>query len=115
MLAITQTRPMQGDGPKPFSTAIPVPGYSLAGVWYILLRVVVTSIVLALLGVMYILVNPNDPGMRGFGWFLVVLGSIIAAVFTYIWVRREMTGDGALSDAQEPQGGSRRDRRGRRS
>ncbi len=80
-----------------------------------MLRVVVTSIVLAILGVLYILANPHDRGVRGFGWFLVIVGSILAALFTYLWVRRQT--------AEEPEekedkgiGGSprRRGKKGRR-
>ena len=55
-----------------------------------LLRVVAISIVLVVLGVLYIVVNPHDGGMRGFGWFIVAVGAIISAVFTYIWARKEL-------------------------
>jgi Na+-driven multidrug efflux pump len=85
--------------PKAFFTAIPVPlALRHPGALIGLLRVVIISIVLAILGVLYILANPNDPGMRGFGWFLVIVGSIIAGVFTYLWVRKQMEdGDGTIA------------------
>ncbi len=59
-----------------------------------LIRVVVTSIILAILGVAFIIVNPEDPAMERFGWFLVVVGTLIAGVFTYIWVKRQLEEDG---------------------
>ena len=84
--------------PKAFFTAIPVPrAFRHPGALILLLRVVIISIVLAILGILYILANPNDSGMRGFGWFLVVVGSTIAAIFTYLWVRRQMEEDGTAA------------------
>lgn len=59
-----------------------------------MLRVIVTSIVLAALGVAFLLVNPEDPAMQRFGWSVVVIGSLIAAVFTYLWAREQMREDG---------------------
>ena len=63
-----------------------------------LLRVVVTSIILAILGVAFIIVNPEDPAMERFGWFLLVVGTLIAGVFTYLWVRRQLNGDAEDGD-----------------
>ena len=63
-----------------------------------LLRVVVTSIVLAAIGVAFLLVNPEDPAMRRFGWLVVVIGSVVAAVFTYLWAK------GQLRMGEEPSG-----------
>lgn len=59
-----------------------------------LIRVIVTSIILAILGVAFIIVNPEDPGMQNFGWFLVGVGTLITGVFTYLWVRRQLSEDG---------------------
>ena len=52
-----------------------------------MLKVVIISIVLAVLGALYIVYNPYDPAMKGFGWFLIVLGSALAVVFVYLWTR----------------------------
>jgi len=59
-----------------------------------LIRVVVTSIILAILGVAFIIVNPEDPAMQRFSWFLVVVGTLIAGVFTYLWVKKQLEEDG---------------------
>jgi hypothetical protein len=58
-----------------------------------LIRVIVTSIILAILGVAFIIVNPEDPAMVRFGWFLLVVGSLIAGLFTFLWVRRQLNED----------------------
>ncbi len=63
-----------------------------------LIRVIVTSIILAILGVAFIIVNPEDPAMERFGWFLLVVGSLIAGFFTYLWVRRQLNEDGDGED-----------------
>ena len=79
-----------------------------------MLRVVAISIVLVFLGVLYVLANPNDPGMKGFGWALVVIGSIIAAVFLYLWTREYMaeeTSSSATSRPDRSRGGAARRRR----
>ena len=59
-----------------------------------LIRVIVTSIILAILGVAFIMVNPEDPAMQKFGWFLVGVGTLIAGIFTYLWVKRQLAEDG---------------------
>lgn len=76
-----------------------------------MLRVVAVSIVIAVLGVLYIIVNPHDGGVKAFGWTLVILGSAIAAVVTAMWARGEL---GATAKAEEGAGGGRK-RRGRRA
>ena len=75
-----------------------------------LLRVVAVSIVIAVLGVLYIIVNPHDGGVKAFGWILVILGSAIAAIVTALWARGEL---GATGKAKEGASGGckRRDRR----
>jgi Na+-driven multidrug efflux pump len=80
-----------------------------------LLRIVVTSIVLAILGVLYIIANPSDPGVRGFGWFLVVLGSILAAVFTYLWVKKQTMDEPTEKEDKDRRDSTRgRGKKGRR-
>lgn len=76
-----------------------------------LLRVVAVSIVIAVLGVLYIIANPHDGGVKAFGWALVILGSVIAAVVTALWARSEI---GTAGKAKSGAGGARR-RRGRGS
>lgn len=66
-----------------------------------LIRVIVTSIILAILGVAFIIVNPEDPAMERFGWFLLVVGTLIAGVFTYLWVKRQLGGNGDDEDADD--------------
>lgn len=58
-----------------------------------LIRVIVTSIILAILGVAFIIVNPEDPAMQRFGWFLVGTGTLITGIFTYLWVKRLLAED----------------------
>ncbi len=55
-----------------------------------MLRVVAVSIVIAVLGVLYILANPHDDGVKAFGWVLVIAGSAVAAVMTALWARAEL-------------------------
>jgi len=73
-----------------------------------LLRVVAVSIVIAVLGVLYILANPHDGGVKAFGWFLVILGSAIAAVLTAVWAREEL---GSASSGRARDGDGQRRRR----
>ena len=73
-----------------------------------MMKVIIISIVLAILGVLYIIYNPHDPAMKGFGWFLIAVGSLVAAVFTYLWVR-EQTGE--PEPEPEPSRSGRRRRR----
>ncbi len=63
-----------------------------------LIRVIVTSIILAILGVAFIIVNPEDPAMQRFGWFLLVVGSLIAGLFTFLWVRRQLNEEANSED-----------------
>ena len=53
-----------------------------------------TSIILAILGVAFIIVIPEVPAMQRFGWFLVVVGTLIAGVFTYLWIKQQLEEDG---------------------
>lgn len=88
--------PIQGEAflyCNPGPVAINGPGARIP-----LMKVVAISIVLAILGVMYILANDSDKGMRNFGWFLVVLGSAIAAVFTSLWVKQQMAREDKAED-----------------
>ncbi len=78
----------------------------------VLLRVVITSIVLAILGVAFLLVNPHDPAMLRFGWFLVVLGSILSAVFTYLWAKQQLSEEDEEDDERPSRKG--KGSRGRR-
>lgn len=62
-----------------------------------MLRVIVTGIVLAALGVAFLLVNPEDTAMQRFGWSVVVIGSVIAAVFTFLWARGQAREEGTAT------------------
>ncbi len=77
------------------------------------MRVVAISIVLAILGVLYILANPNDSGMRGFGWFLVVVGAVIASVFSYLWYRKQVGEPSEKDKEPQKQAGKRAGKRSR--
>jgi hypothetical protein len=52
-----------------------------------LLKVIASAVILAILGILFILYNQHDGGMMGFGWFLVAVGAIIAGVFSYLLYR----------------------------
>ncbi len=71
-----------------------------------LIRVIVTSIILAILGVAFIIVNPEDPAMQRFSWFLVGVGTLFAGVFTYFWVKRQLDEDGEDGDNKASTEGS---------
>lgn len=52
------------------------------------LKVIASSVVLAVLGALFIVYNEHDDAMVRFGWFLVVLGALVAAVFSYLYIKR---------------------------
>ncbi len=76
-----------------------------------MLRAVVVSVVVAVLGVMYILANPNDDGVKVFGWLLVAIGSVIAGLLTALWAREQFKSAEAGGAADAGRAGARRDRR----
>lgn len=49
-----------------------------------MLKVIASAVILAILGILFILYNQHDGRMVGFGWFLVAVGAIIAGVFSYL-------------------------------
>ncbi|MCK5251679.1 MAG: hypothetical protein KAQ96_01970 [Thermoplasmata archaeon] len=49
-----------------------------------MLKVIASAVILAILGILFILYNQHDGRMMGFGWFLVAVGAIIAGVFSYL-------------------------------
>jgi uncharacterized membrane protein YfcA len=55
------------------------------------IRVIISAIILAVLGVLFVVYNNHDGKMMAFGWFLVAVGAIVAAVFTYLWSRQKLT------------------------
>ncbi|UCC92520.1 MAG: hypothetical protein JSW25_07590 [Thermoplasmata archaeon] len=55
-----------------------------------MLKVIASAVVLAVLGVLFIVYNQHDDAMVNFGWFLVAVGALVAGVFTYLWVRGQM-------------------------
>jgi hypothetical protein len=52
-----------------------------------MLKVIVSAVILVILGVLFILYNPHDGGMIGFGWFLIVVGALVAGLFTYLFIK----------------------------
>jgi hypothetical protein len=52
-----------------------------------MLKVISSAVILAFLGMLYIVYNRHDGSMMGFGWFLIAAGALIAAVFTYVWMK----------------------------
>lgn len=69
-----------------------------------LIKVIASAVILAILGILFIVYNSHDGAMISFGWFLVVLGAFIAGVFTYLAI---------MGEHQEPEP-EPRDRRKRR-
>jgi hypothetical protein len=76
-----------------------------------MLRAVAVCIIIAIIGVGFIVANPQDPGVKAFGWALVLIGSGLAAAFTALWAR-----DMTRSSAERPHGagGDGRGRHGRK-
>ena len=54
-----------------------------------MLKVIASAVILAILGILYVVYNQHDSGMIRFGWFLVAVGAIVAAVFVYLTTRVE--------------------------
>lgn len=71
-----------------------------------MLKVIASSVILAVLGALFIAYNPHDDAMLRFGWFLVVLGAVLSAVFAYLYIRR-------LREEPEPEPEPRRRKRRR--
>jgi hypothetical protein len=70
-----------------------------------LMKVIASAVILAILGILFIVYNSHDDAMINFGWFLVVLGAFIAGVFTYLALK------GAPEEpAPEPRGRRKRRR-----
>ena len=66
-----------------------------------LLKVIASAVILAILGILYVVYNPHDDKMAAFGWSLVAIGAIIAGAFVYLLTRGE---------GPEPETGPRRRR-----
>lgn len=77
-----------------------------------MLRAVAVCIVIAILGVGFIVANPEDGGVKAFGWALVLIGSGLAAALTALWARDQTAG--GAERARGGSGGSGRGRRGRK-
>lgn len=54
-----------------------------------MLKVIASAVILAILGILFIVYNQHDSRMVGFGWFLVAIGAIVAGVFVYLLVKSE--------------------------
>ena len=52
-----------------------------------MLKVIVSAVILAIVGVLFIVYNRHDGSMVGFGWFLLAVGAIIAVVFTILLMK----------------------------
>ena len=68
------------------------------------MKVIASAVVLAILGILYIVYNRHDGSMVGFGWFLVIIGAVVAGVFFYLSLKEE-------EPEPEPQPRRRRRRR----
>lgn len=71
-----------------------------------MLKVIVSAVILAVIGVLFIVYNQHDGSMVGFGWFLVAVGAVIAVVFTILLMKGLAAGP-----EPEPEAKRRRDRR----
>ena len=54
-----------------------------------MLKVIVSAVILAILGILYIVYNQHDGSMTAFGWFLVAVGAVVAVVFVYLLLKVE--------------------------
>jgi len=73
-----------------------------------MLRAVAVCIIIAAIGVGFIVANPQDAGVKAFGWALVVVGSGLAAAFTAVWARDQS--ERGAERARGAKGGGRRGR-----
>ena len=71
-----------------------------------MLKVIASSVVLAVLGALFIVYNGHDDAMVRFGWFLIVLGAIVAAIFSYLYIKH-------LGEEPEPEPEPKRRRKRR--
>jgi hypothetical protein len=71
-----------------------------------LLKVIISAVILAVLGILFIVHNQHDGTMVGFGWALVVVGALVGGIFTFLAIKAHREGPEL---APEPKG--RRDRR----
>ena len=78
-----------------------------------MLRAVVVCIIIALIGVGFIVANPQDPGVKAFGWSLVLIGAGLAAAFTALWARDQTKGGAERPHGAGGDGRGRRDRKGK--
>ncbi len=71
-----------------------------------MLKVIASSVILVLLGALFVVYNRHDDAMVRFGWSLVVVGSVVSAVFAYLYIKR-------MGEEPEPEPEPRRRRRRR--
>ena len=80
-----------------------------------MLRAVAVCIIIAIIGVGFIVANPQDSGVKAFGWALVLIGSGLAAAFTALWARDQTAGGAERArGGSGGSGGSGRGRHGRK-
>jgi len=78
-----------------------------------MLRAVAVCIIIAMIGVGFIVANPQDPGVKAFGWSLVLIGSGLAAAFTALWAHDQTKGVAGRHQGTGDDGRGRRGRKGR--
>ena len=76
-----------------------------------MLRAVAVCIIITIIGVGFIVANPQDSGVKAFGWSLVLIGSGLAAAFTAMWARDQNKGG---AERAHGAGGDGHGRRGSR-
>jgi hypothetical protein len=77
-----------------------------------MLRAVAVCIIIALIGVGFIVANPQDSGVKVFGWSLVLIGAGLAAAFTALWARDQTKGGAERAHGAEGDGRGHRGRKG---
>ena len=70
-------------------------------------KVIISAVILAILGILFIVYNQHDGTMKSFGWFLIILGALIGGVFTFLALK-------AQREAPEPEPEPKGRRKGRK-
>jgi len=52
-----------------------------------LLKVIISAVILAILGILFIRYNQHDSTMVNFGWFLVIVGTLVGGIFTFLAIK----------------------------
>jgi hypothetical protein len=93
--------------PERFLPSIPLPTPTHPSGSSFMLKVIASAVILAILGVLFIVYNRHDGSMVGFGWFLIIVGALVAVLFTYLFIKGQM-------EEPEPEPAPKGRRRGRK-